>query len=201
MITPEQEVELQEIAARMVAGTASPEEQATLLKLSDLKKKTVAERADKIEKFVLAIKEHRVHFNELAEAFDKEQIAAWAQANGLMKPEAATRKPRTTNKEPALIQFELVTGGKFPAAYRLNQQGQLNEKFVTLYLENPDKYEKALRVYFTEEGKKFFATKDGETHLASLIKKIKAKAEKVSSGDKKSTPAKKTPAAKKTATK
>lgn len=201
MITPEQEVELQEIAARMVAGTASPEEQATFLKLSELKKKAVAERADKIEKFVLAIQQHGVHFNELAEAFDKEQIAGWAQANGLMKHEAATRKPRTTNKEPALIQFELVNGGKFPAAYRLNQRGQLNEKFVTLYLENPDKYEKALRVYFTEEGRKFFATKDGETHLASLIKKIKAKAEKVSSGEKKSTPAKKTAAAKKTATK
>lgn len=200
MITPEQEVELQEIAARIVAGTASPEEQATLLKLSELKKKAVAERAEKIKNFVLAIKERGVHFNELAEAFDPAQVLAWSKARGLIDPQVTKQRgPKTKNTNPLLIQFEITPGGKFGAGYRFKQAGQIHEKFVELYKANKDNYEKALSRYFTEDGKEFFATKEGKADLKRVIGVIQRRAEGKPDATKPAA-AKKTRAAKKSGT-
>ena len=88
------------------------------------------------------------------------------------KKAAAAKKTRASSKEPVLIQIKLNQGAGAPVRYK---KGQTLGPFVnkTYKALNSGRGLKAnLANYFTDEGKTYFATPEGDAELGELIKFI-----------------------------
>lgn len=172
------EKRLRELSNKAIEGTMSDEEFAELAQLSKAKQKLREDRAAMIAGLRETVQSRGIAVDEL---FTPAEIAA-AQRGSLGRRVARAKPARSPSPAAtwvrqktgvALLEVDLEGSNGFPCRYCM---GQILPYYVPKGLKQLDdgQLESNLARHFTETGKQYFATPEGQAELARLVDYIRS---------------------------
>lgn len=161
----------QQLLAEIANGTTNPKVYDELMKLNQEEEKSLKERQSKVDGVIKLIQDLGIQFAEIRSAFSAAELRGAA-------PRARGGKRASRRGGDILIADVKTASGK--GAGSNYHQGQkipqyVPKAFKELLAANKSGFEAALKEYYTDAGKSYFATKDGKEELARWIDFVKTK--------------------------
>lgn len=186
MFSVENRVRKQELLSLITQGSTDKSLFDELMTLNTAEEQSKVQRQGLVEGLLKSMAELDVQFSEVHSAFSKDQIEEVAITRGIMRPGSRdVRSSRSsagnTNPHSRVSRKKgeaLITahgGNGFAATYNRGQTlpYYVPTAFKTLFERSGAMFESELAQKFTEAGKTYFATDEGQKDLAAFINYVK----------------------------
>ena len=192
MFTTESRIRRQELLTKLSQGTTDKKLFDELMSLNEMEAQSKAERKGLIDDLLKSMAALAVEFSEVESAFSNEQIADVAVARRIVKPTARGIRSRHTgvaasssvgidgarrglSQKTGEVLISASSGYGFAATYNRGQPLPpfVPRTFKALFERAGDEFERELALKFTEAGKAYFATEEGQKELVAFIHFVK----------------------------
>jgi hypothetical protein len=196
MLTLQKNTRKQELVALITEGSTDKSIFEELMSLNEVEVVVKRARAENIAQLLKSIAELEVQFKEIHSAFSMSQIEEVAISLGLLRAKSTSlgvRSARAIAGRDArrtgvvLIRVANLSGMGAPATYN---QGQAKPRhvpkaFKSLFERSDVLFEAELAKHYTDEGKAYFASAEGQEELAKFVQFVKVGKELVKGSGKK----------------
>jgi len=161
----------QQLLAEIASGTTNQKVYDELMKLNQEEEKSLKERQNKIDGVIKMIKELGIQFSEIRSAFS----AAELRGTGVSR--RGGKRTSQRGGDVLIADVKTASGKGAGSNYHKGQKipQYVPKAFKELLAANKSNFEAALKEYFTDAGKAYFATKDGKAELEAFVSFVKTK--------------------------